>query len=83
MSRLVWDFFGPRSKPTAEHFLIHLRQFLEREGLHGLPCGCESTNHLQSSIWCEVIDTKATELLTRALRPKRVESSATVEIDLQ
>lgn len=77
MSRLVWDFFGPHSKPTAEHFLVHLRQFLEREGLQGLPCGCDSPSLLQSSAWCEIIDVEATELLTRALRPKRVESSAT------
>ena len=31
--RFHWDFFGPDALPTAEHFVKHLHQFCEREGI--------------------------------------------------
>jgi hypothetical protein len=33
--RFHWDFFGPDARPTAEHFLKHLDQFCDREGIRG------------------------------------------------
>lgn len=31
--KLIWDFYGPDALPTAQHHVIHLRQFAEREKL--------------------------------------------------
>ena len=31
--RFHWDFFGPDARRTAEHFLKHLDQFCDREGI--------------------------------------------------
>lgn len=33
--RFHWDFFGPDARPTADHFLVHLDTFCQREGVTG------------------------------------------------
>ncbi len=33
--RLHWDFFGPDSVTTAEHFLLHVDEFCQRENISG------------------------------------------------
>jgi hypothetical protein len=67
---LLWDFFGPAAPGTAEHFEIHLREFLAREGLAALitGLGSEAANHV--AVWCEAT-AEAEATLVRALRPKR------------
>lgn len=37
-----WDFFGPNSQPTAEHFCHHLREWLARESITGAVVATES-----------------------------------------
>lgn len=32
--KLIWDFRGPMAAKTAEHHVIHLREFAQMEGLH-------------------------------------------------
>ncbi len=31
--RVIWDFYGPQSKGTAEHHVIHLKEFMLKENL--------------------------------------------------
>jgi hypothetical protein len=31
--RFHWDFFGPDAAPTAEHFVKHVHEFCDREGI--------------------------------------------------
>jgi hypothetical protein len=67
---LLWDFFGPTALGTARHFLIHLDEFLAREGLGPLPTGVGTETAGHVAAWCQApSDHEA--VLVRALRPKR------------
>jgi hypothetical protein len=65
-----WDFFGPRSQPTAAHFKRHLRGFLEQHGIGQLPLVEESSAPGHHAVG---VTTPAPhwELIEKALRPKR------------
>jgi hypothetical protein len=65
-----WDFFGPRSRPTAEHFKRHLQGFLAEHGLEGLSLLDESRapGHHAVGVTTPV---EHRELIEKALRPKR------------
>lgn len=65
-----WDFYGPRSVPTAQHFRRHLQDFFT---LHELPTltTCEVSD---GPMHCGIgLTTPAEhwELIEKALRPKR------------
>ena len=32
--RLYWDYYGPSAQGTAQHFLVHLQAWLQKEGMH-------------------------------------------------
>jgi hypothetical protein len=65
-----WDFFGPRSGPTAAHFKRHLQGFLEQHGIGRLTVVEVS---LQSGHHAVGVTTPPEhwELIEKALRPKR------------
>jgi hypothetical protein len=67
--RLFWDYYGPMAKGTAEHFLAHLKQFLEQKQLL-LETGITHFNENHSFVSCEspIIHL---EMLIKTLRPKR------------
>ncbi len=67
-----WDFFGPRSAPTAAHFRRHLQGFLEQNQVATLEI-VESSK--QPGHHAVGLCTPAThfELIEKALRPKRFE----------
>ncbi len=64
-----WDFFGPRGKPTAEHFERHVRQFLEQ---HACPAdtAIESAGPGHTAVRC-LVPLDWAERVERALKPKR------------
>lgn len=69
--RFHWDFFGSDAMPTAEHFVKHLNEFCEREGIverrawaSPLPMRCTAT------LEC---DESQMKLVRDRLRPKRAE----------
>jgi hypothetical protein len=69
---LHWDFFGPSAEGTATHFVRHLDELLQREQLAGeceVGHGSEEPGH--HGAWCRC-PTERVELLTRALRPRRI-----------
>ena len=37
--KLIWDFNGVDSLKTAQHFNIHLEEFLEKEEIPRIPIG--------------------------------------------
>ena len=69
--RFHWDFFGPDARATAEHFLRHLDQFCDREGITGHTHWVREENTKCTAILeCEE---RYKELVRDALRPVRGE----------
>ena len=68
--RLSWDFFGPQSSRTAEHFKSHLQEFLAKHALSYAP---ELEEHAgATSVHLQIAELDS-EPLRRALRPRRIE----------
>jgi pimeloyl-ACP methyl ester carboxylesterase len=67
-----WDHFGPQARPTAEHFLIHLDEFLEREAIDASRCttGVHSESPAHAAAYCTA-PARYEDLLVTALRPRR------------
>ena len=70
--KLLWDFFGPHAARTAEHFSVHLRQFLTANGLPDVPVELESSGAGHQAVSC-VPDSVTCPKLEAALRPNRVQ----------
>ena len=70
MKSYFWDFFGPRSTGTAEHFLIHLREFLKKNECPEMPTGLRSEGAGHQAVFCSPpIEFQAA--IERSLRPRR------------
>jgi hypothetical protein len=69
--KLLWDFFGPHAPRTAEHFSVHLKQFLDANGLSHVPVQLESAGTGHCAVGC-VPEESARPKLEAALRPNRV-----------
>lgn len=68
-----WDFFGPAAAGTAEHFRVHLDEFLVRERLSGCTTGVEvHPEQRHAAAWCRT-PPELLETLVRALKPRRVD----------
>jgi hypothetical protein len=65
-----WDFFGPRSQPTASHFKRHLQGFLAQHGVAQLSVVEESTQAGHHAVGVKTPEPHW-ELIEKALRPKR------------
>jgi len=52
MKRFFWDFFGPRADGTAQHFLLHLREFLTKNACPEMPVGLQSEGPGHQSVFC-------------------------------
>lgn len=74
MITLFWDFFGPRAAGTAQHFQVHLRQFLQRHDLQDCATGITAAKPLHHAVWCAVPAAQA-EPVQAALRPQRTEGA--------
>ena len=67
-----WDFFGPRAKPTAQHFKRHLQGFLAEHGIAQLPVLETSLEPMHHGIGVATPEPHW-PLIEKALRPKRYE----------
>ena len=65
---LLWDFSGPNSRPTAEHFERHLKQFLERSSVVA-PTALISERPDHVGVVC-LCDAKDAALVGAALKPQ-------------
>ncbi len=72
MKRLYWVYFGPDALRTAEHFAVHLGEFLTREGLSAAVRGTESGGVGRAAAYCDLED-DAAERVAKALRPRVVQ----------
>lgn len=69
--RFHWDFFGPDAVPTSEHFVKHLHEFCDREGIAE-----RKAWHTPSGAGCIATlecDEAHMILVRDRLRPKRAE----------
>ena len=69
---LYWDYFGPDAAGTAEHFRVHLDEFLLREALQGCTTGVEVSAPGRAAAWCRCPES-ILDVIGRALRPRRVQ----------
>jgi hypothetical protein len=46
--KLIWDFRGPDAQKTAEHHLIHLDEYLEREKIEVIESDVEKLTDVHS-----------------------------------
>jgi len=70
-----WDFFGPRAKPTAEHFKRHLQGFLDQHGVGEqalIEVSLQPAHHGIGVVTPE----PHWPLIEKALRPRRFEVTA-------
>lgn len=65
-----WDFFGPRARPTAEHFVEHLEGFLHDNAMEGCDTGIASEGRGHAAAYC-VAPEEHHAGIERALAPRR------------
>ncbi len=65
-----WDFFGPRSGPTAAHFKRHLQGFLQQHAIAELTLVEDSPSPLHHAVGVRT-PSQHWELIEKALRPMR------------
>jgi hypothetical protein len=68
--KLIWDFSGEDSLKTAEHFNIHLEEFLEKKEILFYNIGLEPINDYLN-IAHLIIDRQYVDMIKHALKPQR------------
>lgn len=68
--KLIWDFRGPNGEKTAEHHVVHLKDYVRMQKLNVTLFGVESLSemHHLAFLVCEEIDMPS---LRDALKPHR------------
>jgi len=70
--KLIWDFRGPDAKKIAEHYLIHLDEFIVREKLENHKTGIEHVNDSYVIAYMTLSE-KGMILVRDSLKPHRGE----------
>lgn len=68
--KLIWDFRGPAGKKTAEHHLIHLKEYIEIENLDITITGTEDLSDMHSIAFL-VVDEDKMKPIRDTLKPHR------------
>jgi hypothetical protein len=68
--KLIWDFRGPAGQKTAEHHLIHLKEYIEVNQLNITITGVESLNDMHSLAYL-VVDESDMKPIRDSLKPHR------------
>jgi len=68
--KLIWDFRGPVSQKTAEHHLIHLKEYISLNALEILITGVETLSDMHSLAYL-VVDESEMKPIRDALKPHR------------
>ncbi|MDY2587139.1 hypothetical protein [Winogradskyella aquimaris] len=68
--KLIWDFRGPASLKTAEHHLIHLKEYIALNNLDLNLTGIETYGEMHSIAYL-VVDESEMKPLRDALKPHR------------
>ena len=75
MKSYYWDFFGPRAEGTAQHFLVHLREFLSKNSCPEMPTGLHSEGAGHQAVFCSPPAEFETRIAA-SLRPRRIVDDA-------
>ncbi|MBU2920469.1 hypothetical protein KO504_03885 [Winogradskyella psychrotolerans] len=68
--KLIWDFRGPAGQKTAEHHLIHLKEYIAINKLNITITGVESISDMHSLAYL-VVDESEMKPIRDALKPHR------------
>lgn len=68
--KLIWDFRGPDALKIAEHHLIHLKEYIERESAPISITGTETLNDLHTIAFV-VVREDHMKPIRDALKPHR------------
>lgn len=68
--KLIWDFRGPESKKTAEHHLIHLKEYIQLQQLDISITGVETYSEMHSIAFL-VVNESEMKPIRDALKPHR------------
>ena len=68
--KLIWDFRGPASLKTAQHHLVHLKEYIQLENLDIQITGVETLSDMHSLAFL-VVDESAMKPIRDALKPHR------------
>lgn len=68
--KFIWDFHGPIAKPTAEHHIKHLVEFLEAKDLQHIPRGVEEISKMHHIAYL-VVEKEMVDSLRAILKPNR------------
>ena len=68
--KLIWDFFGPNARKTAQHHEIHLKQYIKLENLNISITGVEVINDLHIITFL-VVEESQMKPIRDALKPHR------------
>ena len=70
--KLIWDFRGTASEKTAEHHLVHLKEFIQSEKLQLENTGFEIINDMYAIAYIVVTDEHMIQIRD-TLKPHRGE----------
>ncbi|GAA0726979.1 hypothetical protein GCM10009430_34560 [Aquimarina litoralis] len=68
--KLIWDFRGPSAQKTAEHHVIHLKEYISIEKLSLNITGFQEINEFHSIAFMVVTDSEM-KPVRDALKPHR------------
>ncbi|MGY3794054.1 hypothetical protein [uncultured Aquimarina sp.] len=68
--KLIWDFRGPSAQKTAEHHVIHLKEYISIEKLSLNITGFQEINEFHSIAFMVVTDSEMKQVRD-ALKPHR------------
>ena len=68
--KLIWDFRGPVGQKTAEHHLIHLKEYIESNSLNITTTGVETLSDMHSLAFL-VVGESEMKPIRDALKPHR------------
>ncbi|WP_299899007.1 hypothetical protein [uncultured Aquimarina sp.] len=68
--KLIWDFRGPSAQKTAEHHVIHLKEYISIEKLSLNVTGFQEINEFHSIAFMVVTDSEMKQVRD-ALKPHR------------
>lgn len=68
--KFIWDFHGPSGKPTAEHHVKHLGEFVEAKSIQNTLLGVEKISPSHHIAYL-VVDKEMMDSLRKILKPTR------------
>ena len=68
--KLIWDFKGPAGQKTAEHHLIHLKEYIKNQKLDITTTGVENISDMHSIAYL-VVNEDEMRPIRDTLKPHR------------